>query len=239
MLRKSAAALLMSTTCLLGGSAFAQTATTPGTAPTAPISAMSASATGSKFVTDQAISQFRASKFVGLDVYGADNEKIGSISEILIDGQGNARAVVIGVGGLLGIGQKNVAVPWSAVTWSNDRPPSRSASGTGGEATPAGTVAPTTGGPRTAGAPSTAGTPAGATTGPGGATTGPAGVSATAAPATPARSPAEQAAYNGYPNHANVTLTKAELQDAPAFKYYSEPSSSSGAPTGMPTGPRQ
>jgi len=61
----------------------------------------------SKFLTEQGNSEFRASKFVGLDVYGSDNQKIGDISEILIDGSGTAKAAVIGVGGFLGIGKHN------------------------------------------------------------------------------------------------------------------------------------
>lgn len=207
MLTRTAAALLLSTT-MLTGAALAQT--TAPASPTMPPStaAPSAMPASGKFMTDQATTEFRASKFVGIDVYGTDNEKIGDISEVLIDGQGNAKAIVIGVGGFLGIGQKNVAVPWSSVTWSVERPPARAAAAPAtGTATP-GATTPMTGAPMTGGTP------------------------AATAPAAPARSPAEQAAYNGYPDHAKVTLTKAELQEAPAFKYYSETHASSGATSG-------
>lgn len=231
MLKTTAAALLMST-CLVGGSVLAQTTTAPApaappstsapatTAPATPSTTTSAApAAGAKFVTDQGKDQFRASKFVGLDVYGADSEKIGDINEILIDAKGDAQAVVIGVGGFLGIGQKNVAVAWDSLTWSNDKPPSKSAATTTGSGTmTTGSTAPT----RTTATPSTAGAPASTTA------------------SAPTRSPAEQAAYNGYPDHAMVKLTKAELQDAPAFKYVSDTSSTTGSSSNAtPPAPRQ
>ncbi len=45
---------------------------------------------------------------------GTDNEKIGDVSDILFDKQGKVDAVIIGVGGFLGIGQKDVALPLSS-----------------------------------------------------------------------------------------------------------------------------
>ena len=59
--------------------------------------------------------QWRAPKLIGVDVYGPDNKQIGKIDDILMDHDGKAQAVVIGVGGFLGIGNKDVAVPFSAV----------------------------------------------------------------------------------------------------------------------------
>jgi sporulation protein YlmC with PRC-barrel domain len=83
----------------------------------------------SQFLTQQEQSHFRASKFVGLAIYGQDNQRIGDVNEILIDNTGNAKALVLGVGGFLGIGEKNVAVPFSAVEWVNERPASTAAAG--------------------------------------------------------------------------------------------------------------
>ena len=54
--------------------------------------------------------QWRASKLVGVDVYNTANEKIGDISEILIDASGKVTSVIIGVGGFLGMGQHDVQV---------------------------------------------------------------------------------------------------------------------------------
>ena len=48
---------------------------------------------------------WRASKMVGLNVYNDKNESIGSINEMLTDKSGNIKAVVLGVGGFLGVGE--------------------------------------------------------------------------------------------------------------------------------------
>ncbi len=61
--------------------------------------------------------QWRASKLDGLDVYNPNNEKIGDISELIIDRGGKVEAVVIGVGGFLGMGEHLVAVPFEKVQW--------------------------------------------------------------------------------------------------------------------------
>ena len=74
-----------------------------------------------KFITQEKSDQWRASKLVGVNVYNQNNDKIGDISEVIVDKSGKADAVVIGVGGFLGIGQKDVAVAFSDLKWS-DRP---------------------------------------------------------------------------------------------------------------------
>jgi sporulation protein YlmC with PRC-barrel domain len=72
-----------------------------------------------QFITTDAPDYYRASKLVGVDVYNDKNEKIGSISEVLVNRQGKAQAVVVGVGGFLGIGEHDVAVPFSEIQWEN------------------------------------------------------------------------------------------------------------------------
>ena len=52
---------------------------------------------------------------VGLSVYNDKNESIGSINDLLTEKDGKIKAVVIGVGGFLGVGQKDVAVPFEAL----------------------------------------------------------------------------------------------------------------------------
>jgi hypothetical protein len=44
----------------------------------------------------------------------SDN-KIGDIDDVLIDKSGKITALIVGVGGFLGIGEKDVALPFSAV----------------------------------------------------------------------------------------------------------------------------
>jgi sporulation protein YlmC with PRC-barrel domain len=53
---------------------------------------------------------WRASKLMGLDVYNQNNEKLGDVNEIILDKSGKVAAVVIGVGGFLGMGEHDIAV---------------------------------------------------------------------------------------------------------------------------------
>jgi sporulation protein YlmC with PRC-barrel domain len=53
---------------------------------------------------------WRASKLMGLDVYNQNNEKLGDVNEIILDKSGKVTAVVIGVGGFLGMGEHDIAV---------------------------------------------------------------------------------------------------------------------------------
>ena len=63
-----------------------------------------------QFVTQQTADQWLASKFKGTDVIGANDEKIGDVSDILFDQNGKVLAYIVGVGGFLGIGSKDVAL---------------------------------------------------------------------------------------------------------------------------------
>jgi hypothetical protein len=66
------------------------------------------------FIDAQTADQWLASKLIGLSVTGNTNEKIGSINDLLLDKEGKVLAAVIGVGGFLGIGEKNVAVDFKS-----------------------------------------------------------------------------------------------------------------------------
>ena len=110
---------------LLASAAFAQsdTKTTTSTAPaatTAPLAASDASYNGN----------WRASKVVGLNVYNSSNESLGSINDLLTDQQGNIKAVVVGVGGFLGVGEHLVAVPYDKIKFVNEPVVTTSASTT-------------------------------------------------------------------------------------------------------------
>jgi sporulation protein YlmC with PRC-barrel domain len=99
--------LLMTTalTGLLIGAAAAQSTST------APANGASGAAS---VITMQSGNQWLSSNLVGVDVIGADNEKIGDVSDILFDRSGSVVGYVVGVGGFLGIGTKNVALAPSA-----------------------------------------------------------------------------------------------------------------------------
>ena len=86
----------------------------PAAAPSTPSPSASATtpstaATG-KFVTKQSPDQHLTSKFKGTDVVGSDDKKIGDVSDILFDKDKKILAYIVGVGGFLGIGSKDVAV---------------------------------------------------------------------------------------------------------------------------------
>jgi sporulation protein YlmC with PRC-barrel domain len=49
------------------------------------------------------------------NVYDPGDNKIGEIMDVLVDREGKATALIIGVGGFLGMGEKDVAVPFDAV----------------------------------------------------------------------------------------------------------------------------
>ena len=57
---------------------------------------------------------------VGLSVYNDKNESVGSINDMLTDKSGNIKAVIIGVGGFLGVGEHLVAVPFDKVKFVNE-----------------------------------------------------------------------------------------------------------------------
>src|SRR5437868_8471298 len=48
-------------------------------------------------------------------VYDPKLNKIGTVDDVLVDKQGKVTALIIGVGGFLGMGEKDVAVPFAAV----------------------------------------------------------------------------------------------------------------------------
>lgn len=65
-------------------------------------------------VSSQKPDQWMASSFKGTDVVGADDKKIGDISDILFNKDGKIEAFVVSVGGFLGMGAKEVALAPSA-----------------------------------------------------------------------------------------------------------------------------
>ncbi|WP_353622801.1 PRC-barrel domain-containing protein [Aliirhizobium terrae] len=65
----------------------------------------------------------------GKRVYGAGNESIGPINDVLVSQNGSVNAVVVGVGGFLGIGEKNVAVDTSFCSWVLAPCPNNAAAG--------------------------------------------------------------------------------------------------------------
>ena len=67
------------------------------------------------FIQHQSAEEWRASKLIGTSVYGPDDKSIGEINEVILASDGNVKAAVVGVGGFLGVGEKNVAVPFDTL----------------------------------------------------------------------------------------------------------------------------
>ncbi|MHA6645074.1 PRC-barrel domain-containing protein [Mesorhizobium sp. A623] len=109
---------LMATTALatlLVSGAYAQDSTapaettTPAVQPTAP-AAIVTPANGSL-----------TTSIIGESVYNGtadDAESIGKVSDVVFDDAGKAKAMVIGVGGFLGLGEKKVAYDFSKLQWA-------------------------------------------------------------------------------------------------------------------------
>ena len=88
-----------------------------------------AAATASQPATDDSVGYFSAapaqvlaSSVLGKTVYtGADEkgEAIGDVNDVVINADGGAEALVVGVGGFLGLGEKDVAINFDRVSWSD------------------------------------------------------------------------------------------------------------------------
>jgi sporulation protein YlmC with PRC-barrel domain len=97
---------------LLGGSAYAQDTTAPA-APAPMEDAAQAPV--------QKADGFLATNLIGETVYNGtadDAQNIGSVNDVVIGPDGRIQAVVVGVGGFLGLGQKNVALDFGEVSWA-------------------------------------------------------------------------------------------------------------------------
>ena len=133
----------------------------------------------------------RGSKLAGVDVYNEANEKIGDVNDVILDRSGKVSNVILGVGGVLGLGEHYVAVPFDKLTWV-DQPATA-------------TTASTTSAP--ANAPTTTSAPDGTAR----TTTGAATTTTTATTTT--------ASNRWYPDRAVYNATKDELKAMPEFKY--------------------
>ena len=127
-------AIAMPAALALGTSAFAQETTpppaaeppaaermettpapsvTPAPGAETPAPGAAAETTAGTFATAQSADEWRSSRLVGMAVYNEANERVGDISELILDANGQIEHAVIGVGGFLGIGEKLVAVSFS------------------------------------------------------------------------------------------------------------------------------
>jgi sporulation protein YlmC with PRC-barrel domain len=141
--------------------------------------------------TTHKVGEWRASKLDGVDVYNEANEKIGAINEVILDRSGKVANVILGVGGVLGLGEHYVAVAFDKLKWVDQPATSTTASTTSAQANaPAAISAPD----------STTRTTTGAAT-------------------TTTTTTTTSASKSWYPDHAVLNATKDELKSMPEFKY--------------------
>jgi sporulation protein YlmC with PRC-barrel domain len=183
---------------LISAPALAQTEQPSGSAVSPP-----GQIAASNWMTRVQSGHWQTSKLRGLGIYNNSHEKIGTISDLIVDGSGKVQAVVIGVGGLLGIGQRDIAVPMDQLQVVGDsRRVNAGAAATGAT----GTAGPN----------------------PGAGMTGSATLTAPTAP--DARAPSNMATNNATvggsnaaserptSDHAILNLTRDQVRAAPAFR---------------------
>lgn len=56
------------------------------------------------------LDQIRAEDLIGSNIYGANDEKIGEVGDVLLTQDGQVDAILVDVGGFLGIGEREVAI---------------------------------------------------------------------------------------------------------------------------------
>jgi hypothetical protein len=62
----------------------------------------------------------RASKLIGAKVVDTANELIGDVNEVILSKDGGVAAAVVGVGGFLGMGEREVAVSFNSLRLKQD-----------------------------------------------------------------------------------------------------------------------
>lgn len=60
----------------------------------------------------------QANHLIGAEVKTSGDEDVGSVSDLIVDKNGQVVAIVLGIGGFLGMGEKEVAIGWDDVTRS-------------------------------------------------------------------------------------------------------------------------
>ena len=60
-------------------------------------------------------------KLVGKDLYGANNEKVGEVDNVVMGPDNKANSVLVDIGGFLGMGAKTVAIPVAQLRAEGDR----------------------------------------------------------------------------------------------------------------------
>jgi sporulation protein YlmC with PRC-barrel domain len=102
--------------------AIAATVTSAAHAQEATTTGVGSSPIGSPVLTAIPQDAMTVTNFYKQNVYDPSDVKIGEINDVLVDKDGKLVAFVIGIGGFLGVDQKDVAVPFNSIraTWRPD-----------------------------------------------------------------------------------------------------------------------
>lgn len=73
------------------------------------------SATNEQAITSLPSGALPISDYYNQSVYDNQDNKVGDVNDLLVDKDGRIGAAIVGVGGFLGAGEKNVAVPFNAL----------------------------------------------------------------------------------------------------------------------------
>ena len=66
--------------------------------------------------------RLRLSGLMDRDVVGPDRNDIGHVIDVLVDPDGQPRAVLVETGGFLGIGNRRIAVAWTGISFPENKP---------------------------------------------------------------------------------------------------------------------
>jgi sporulation protein YlmC with PRC-barrel domain len=105
---------------ILASSSLAFAQTTPAPAPTPQTPPAARTQNGQPMWYSHQADEMRASKLIGTKVVNAANETIGDINEVILGKDGKVAAVVLGVGGFLGMGEREVAVDFNSIRKARD-----------------------------------------------------------------------------------------------------------------------
>ena len=79
-------------------------------------------ASSEPFITEQKSSQTLAKSIIGMSIHNSDDpdsKEIGKVTDLILNQDHKLAGIVVGVGGFLGMGQKDVGIPWSQVSEIN------------------------------------------------------------------------------------------------------------------------
>jgi sporulation protein YlmC with PRC-barrel domain len=72
------------------------------------------------FVVEQGEGDVLANEYIGRAIYNADAERVGDVNDLVFSKDGGISAVIVGVGGFLGLGEKAVAIRFDAIEIRED-----------------------------------------------------------------------------------------------------------------------